>query len=504
MSEYVTHTFVQSDDTDFATEFADCITKRDAWLSALQDQINQTPNENGLNIPGLNGRSLAYRTGTDLAKVAKYEARMVSLAASAEADLIAGRDAAFVYKMQQVNKMIAAAEDVSATEAEQMIWQASLAKNPASNLYSLGIFSTPNANKTQSQKDFSSAYLDYLKAKKVLITAIENDIGKDYQLTKWISESLTTWKDDDANDLILKLLKPTYRTSDAIFNEDNDPVLQSTINPRHINAKVDFQWGTTNTYGQFQPATQSDQGKGEDDIIFASTLTGLNPNTLYHFAVRLLNKYMGYFYGDDKTLTTGDGPPDPEMWNVFTLCNGVTSLILYSAAGSVLAIGVSVFTDSDLTTPYNGSFSNLTDYFTTISSGEITEAVTCISIAPRLDWDLHDSDHGIWEEGSIANDGDFSIPTTYSPTPIGKTVGIYPKNILEEISTATVTINGLEINRAMYNDNINWDIGNWTFGMQTGLDPNPPIYPFMEGENTIIVQSDSLTATLRLTLTATP
>ncbi len=482
MSEYVTHTFQQGDDTEFATEFADCVTKRDAWLSELQKQIDQQPSENGLKIPGI-GRALVYREGTDLAKVARYEARLQENWKRIQEAIDAGNDTAAEYRMQQHGKMIAAAEDANATDAEKMLWKNTLASDAASNNFSLNIFLTPDSTKSSSQKDFSKAYLDYLTSKKALLAAIESDIGNDYQLTKWISESLTSWKDDDANDIILKLLKPTFITKDASVDSDTvAATLQSTINPAHVNAKVDFQWGTTNTYGQFQPTTQSNQGKGVDDIAFSSNLgTGLNPSTTYHFAVRLQSKYLGYFYGDDKTFTTNAGPPpDPETWSLQQTCNDATLVTLYSTSGTSLIVGTQMFTDFALTASASSiNFSDTGFYYGTDSDGYIITKVACV--VTILNWNLHDSNSVVYESGNITLNDSFTVSTPYSPTIVGKILGLYPQNITD-IELAFVNINGVSIDRAAYNDNVNWDAGNWNFTIASNS-----LFPFVTGDNSVII-----------------
>lgn len=64
------------------------------------------------------------------------------------------------------------------------------------------------------------------------------------------------------------------------------------------NLEVWFQWGLTSSYG-YETPHQSKYGKG----LFCSTISGLNPNTTYHYRAVAKNS-AGTNYGEDRTFTT--------------------------------------------------------------------------------------------------------------------------------------------------------------------------------------------------------
>ncbi|MBA7567757.1 hypothetical protein ES708_09474 [subsurface metagenome] len=59
-----------------------------------------------------------------------------------------------------------------------------------------------------------------------------------------------------------------------------------------------FEWGETEAYGNTTPTEKKETGEG-----FSQAITGLLPNTTYHF--RALATGFGTSYGDDRTFVTG-------------------------------------------------------------------------------------------------------------------------------------------------------------------------------------------------------
>jgi hypothetical protein len=70
---------------------------------------------------------------------------------------------------------------------------------------------------------------------------------------------------------------------------------------------VCFEWGTTTSYGN-QTAAQLRNAVGR----FAASLTGLTPNTIYHFRAKAVGD--GIAYGADTVLTTGEPQPPQKTW----------------------------------------------------------------------------------------------------------------------------------------------------------------------------------------------
>jgi phosphodiesterase/alkaline phosphatase D-like protein len=87
--------------------------------------------------------------------------------------------------------------------------------------------------------------------------------------------------------------------------------ITGTINPEGQDTRYYFQYGQTSAYGQNAPSVQGeDAGKGAVAFTVAVRLTGLVPNTLYHY--RLLAVNTGGVIvatGTDQTFTTGEPTP---------------------------------------------------------------------------------------------------------------------------------------------------------------------------------------------------
>ena len=77
--------------------------------------------------------------------------------------------------------------------------------------------------------------------------------------------------------------------------------LNSTVNPGGAQTDVEFEWGTDASYGDY--AGSASIGSGTNDVNPIATLTGLLPNTVYHYRVRATNS-NGTVYGGDQTFTT--------------------------------------------------------------------------------------------------------------------------------------------------------------------------------------------------------
>ncbi len=85
-------------------------------------------------------------------------------------------------------------------------------------------------------------------------------------------------------------ITPTSATLNGMVNADN------------LVTKVSFEYGTTTSYGNVVVAEQS-PATGILLTAVSKAITGLTPNTLYHFRVRAENS-AGTFYGDDVTFSS--------------------------------------------------------------------------------------------------------------------------------------------------------------------------------------------------------
>jgi phosphodiesterase/alkaline phosphatase D-like protein len=84
--------------------------------------------------------------------------------------------------------------------------------------------------------------------------------------------------------------------------------LTGTVDPEAGNVSdCHFDWGATNQYGNSVPCSQT-VGMGVGTVPVSAALSGLSPNTIYHFRVVATNS-VGTSDGSDQTFTTLPNPP---------------------------------------------------------------------------------------------------------------------------------------------------------------------------------------------------
>ncbi|MGL2994935.1 Ig-like domain-containing protein [Flavobacterium sp. TSSA_36] len=94
----------------------------------------------------------------------------------------------------------------------------------------------------------------------------------------------------------------TLNTNDATAISSSGATLNGEANPNGTNATFSFEYGTTTAYGQTiagNPASNNDNVT----LPILADITGLQPNTTYHFRLKATNS-SGDTFGADKTFTT--------------------------------------------------------------------------------------------------------------------------------------------------------------------------------------------------------
>jgi Carboxypeptidase regulatory-like domain len=90
--------------------------------------------------------------------------------------------------------------------------------------------------------------------------------------------------------------------------------LSGTVNPNGTATTYHFDYGTSTNYGSQAPASPDpNAGAGTTAQTESTTLTGLSPNTLYHYRIEATNG-LGTSYGAGQTFTTtgaGTSPASP-------------------------------------------------------------------------------------------------------------------------------------------------------------------------------------------------
>ena len=83
-------------------------------------------------------------------------------------------------------------------------------------------------------------------------------------------------------------------------------VFNGTVNPNSLSTTVQFEYGTTTSYGSVVTATPSPV-IGISSVPVSAAITGLAPNTTYHFRLVATNS-AGTINGDDQAFSTGAVP----------------------------------------------------------------------------------------------------------------------------------------------------------------------------------------------------
>jgi hypothetical protein len=95
---------------------------------------------------------------------------------------------------------------------------------------------------------------------------------------------------------------PSATTIAATNIGANTATLNGTVNANGYSATVTFEYGTTTSYGSTITATQSPV-TGSSNTAVSAGVTGLTPNTFYHYRVKSVN-CGGAITGTDQTFST--------------------------------------------------------------------------------------------------------------------------------------------------------------------------------------------------------
>jgi hypothetical protein len=103
---------------------------------------------------------------------------------------------------------------------------------------------------------------------------------------------------------------PTVVTGDApeASLEARAAVVEGTIDPEGVDSSYHFEYGTDLTYGS-RTVGEVDAGSGSDPVAALAEITGLKPNTTYHYRIVGSNT-AGSIVGVDRMFNTSAAPAD--------------------------------------------------------------------------------------------------------------------------------------------------------------------------------------------------
>jgi len=84
---------------------------------------------------------------------------------------------------------------------------------------------------------------------------------------------------------------------------EGDAILNGTVNPSGSETTYQFEYGTTTSYGSSIPTTPRSLGEGDEVAELSEGLSGLKPETTYHYRVTASNN-IGTTVGTDKVFKT--------------------------------------------------------------------------------------------------------------------------------------------------------------------------------------------------------
>jgi hypothetical protein len=106
--------------------------------------------------------------------------------------------------------------------------------------------------------------------------------------------------------------KPSV-SSEAAAETVSGFLLSGDVNPNGADAKYHFEYGTSSSYGANAPVPDADAGSGAAAVAVSTEVTGLLPNTTYHFRLAAHNSGGTEFSADRSFLTPPSPPAAPAV-----------------------------------------------------------------------------------------------------------------------------------------------------------------------------------------------
>ena len=247
---------------------------------------------------------------------------------------------------------------------------------------------------------------------------------------------------------------PAASTTAASSVTTTGTTLNGSINANNASTTVTFDYGTTTSYGSNVTATQSPvTGTWATPVSYV--LSGLVPNTTYHFRVNGVNT-AGTTNGSDLTFTTTAAVPYATTAAATSVTNTGTTL-----NGSINANNASttVTFDYGTTTSYGSNVTATESPVTGTSATPVSYVLS--SLVPNTTY--HFRVNGVNTAGTT-NGSDLTFTTTAFPDAT--------TSAATDITTTGATLNG-GINANNYSTTVTFDYGTGTSYDHTGIAATP-------------------------------
>ena len=213
--------------------------------------------------------------------------------------------------------------------------------------------------------------------------------------------SYTGWSVDS---LQLVPVPPTATTVAATLVTSTGATLNSTVNPNGLSTTIYFQYGLTTGYGSSTTSGSIGTSSGN----YGTAITGLSPNTTYHFRI-VATSTGGTTDGSDLTFTTPPNATPPTATTVAATLITTTGATLNSTVNAN-GLSTTIYFQYGLTTSY-GSTTISGNIGTT--SGNYALAITGLSPNTTYHFRIVATSSGGTTDG---NDLTFATSGTGSPT----------------------------------------------------------------------------------------
>ncbi len=210
-------------------------------------------------------------------------------------------------------------------------------------------------------------------------------------------------------------IAPTVTTSTATSITSTSATLDGSVNANGLSATVTFQYGTTSSYGSTVTATPSPVS-GTSSVSVSANVSGLSPNTLYHYRVVATNS-AGTSNGSDQTFTTL--PAAPAIVTLSSPANGTTNQPTTLTLFWTASIGATTYR---LQMATNSSFSPVVFDDSTMTT--TSKQVGPLAYNTIYYWRVSAKNSG----GSSAPSSSFSFTTSSSTTVSPSTPITFPTN----------------------------------------------------------------------------
>jgi hypothetical protein len=147
--------------------------------------------------------------------------------------------------------------------------------------------------------------------------------------------------------------------------------LNGTVNPNGSATTYLFEYGTTTAYGNV--LSNSDELSGSSDLNVSADLSGLSPNTTYHYRIAATN-VDGTSYGDDAVFTTGSVETFPPIVNTEPATN----------VGSNFATLNGTVNPNGLTTTYTFEYGTTASYGNVLTNQEELSGTSELAVSADL------------------------------------------------------------------------------------------------------------------------